>query len=198
MRAFAMALAIFTLALNARANTITWSYTGGFNHIDLEEYAGVTKLLTDNIVQITAYIIWDYEEPLLGNKETIINQLRDGSFDINGTAKEIAGIEEVTPDDLTEPHSTILVNLGAGSNSYILDIIFLLQLNPGVVPDHEYLWYDPKHLEHYHKGDSSKLYFSVGDFIDIEFFIPIPEPAAGLLVALGGAVLLFRRKRAAP
>ena len=195
MRTFAMALAIFTLALNARANIVTWSYTGNFNYIVFEEPDGVKKFLENpNIVQITAYIIWDYyDAPPLGNKEIIIEQLKDGSFNLNGTAKQIAGVEVINPAEVSDEHETDLVNLEENID-YILDVVFLLQFEHDVVPGYKYLWFDPMHDEYYHGGDKD-LTFYVGDFQSTKLFKPIPEPATGLLAALGGFVLLLRRKR---
>jgi len=194
-----MALAMFTLALNARATTIEWLYTGNFVSINLGDYGGPQKNITDPdivIVQITAYIIWDYDKAPLGNKEIIINLLKDGEFKIDGTADEIAGVEEaITLANLGSKHTTTLANLEYDTD-YILDVVFLIQLKHDVLEEGEYLWYDPMHTVFFHEDyEPQNLIFYAGDFYGTGLFKPIPEPATGLLAALGGFVLLLRRKR---
>jgi len=187
MKKVAMALAIFTLALNVQAVSIAW------------DFSGWTFMLGDlaGIEQVDAYLIWGTDDAdIYQYQDTIIAQLTQGTF--NGTGAQIVGNTGV---DLSLPldQDTILHTSDDGfepdGGTYSFTVLFLIQLKSGVVREDGFeglFWFDPDHIIDYNSSNAGVVNFNIGDFWKKGV---VPEPASGLLVALGGAALLLRRKR---
>ena len=189
MKKLALGLIASIFAFNAQAVVITWDLTN--------------MLYLEHVEHYYVYVVWGEDQTdHTKNFHDVWEKLRDGTFQWTNSSAEsqIAGYTPTDDISVGSLHQTDILGLDDLSHTYKISLLILCQFTTEGMEDrwdgNQFGYWMTSSLDY--KLDMALLgpiHFShhLEDFLG--YFNPVPEPTTGLLVALGGAALLLRRRK---